>query len=137
MNDTPEYGPSERTRALGLMQVAILRAIDQNPERAFGAAITDQVSRWISRSLADAQVYVALNRLEQHGLVSTQVEFPMPSKRSRGRPRKFYALTAIGRRALENAGAYQLSGKPFMQSTSRGEYEGASQEGPNLTPVVV
>ena len=124
-----------RERALGLVQVAILRVIDRDPDRAYGAAITEQVASAVGRELADAQVYVALQRLEQHGLIGSQV-VPMPSQRSRGRPRKYYALTASGRRALESAGAYQLSTSPVWQSTSRGEHEGGKEEGP-LRPAVV
>jgi DNA-binding PadR family transcriptional regulator len=137
MNDLRQIELAERDRALGLVQVAILHVIDRNPERAYGSAITDEVSRGVGRELADGQVYVALRRLEEHGLIRSHVEFSLPSKRSRGRPRKYYALTATGRRAMENAGAYTFSNSPFMQSTSRGDDEGTSQEGPMPAPVVV
>lgn len=124
-------------RALGLIQVVILNVIDRNPAKAYGSAITDEVSRVVRRELADAQVYVALGRLEDHGLVSSVVgQVPMPSQRSRGRPRKYYALTASGRRAMEGAGAYIFSASPFMQSSERGEHEG-KEEGPMPAPVVV
>jgi PadR family transcriptional regulator, regulatory protein PadR len=116
--------PECRERALGLIQIAILRVIDCNSAQAYGSAITDQVAQAVGRELADGQVYLALQRLERHGLVSSQI-VPMPSS-SRGRPRKYYALTAMGRRALESA-AYILSNGPFMQSTKRADYEGAHQ----------
>lgn len=123
-----------RDRALGLVQVAILNVIDRNPDRAYGVAITDEVSRVVGRELTDAQVYMALQRLEEHGLVTVRVDIvSLPPKRSRGRPRKFYALTASGRKAIENAGAY-FSTSSFMQSIT---HEGASQEGLIPTPVVV
>jgi DNA-binding PadR family transcriptional regulator len=110
---------SHHDRVLGLVQVAILNVIDRNPERAYGTAITDDVSRVFGKELADAQVYIALRRLEEHGLVNSNVELiPLPSKKSRGRPRKYYALTASGRRAMESAGTYTFSTSPFMQSTS-------------------
>lgn len=120
----------ERPRVLGLIQVAILRVIDRCPAKSYGAAITDEVSRLVARELADAQVYVALQRLEEQGLVSSRVDLiPRPSKMSRGRPRKFYALTAMGRRALESAGAYTSAAVPFMQSSQGGTHEG-KEEGP-------
>lgn len=127
------------TRTLGLVQVAIMNAIINRPERAYGTAITDAVSKTVGRELSDAQVYVALGRLEEHGLIDSRVdEFPTPSKRSRGRPRKYYASTAKGRRALENAGAYTLSTSPFVKSLSitGGDHEG-TQDGPIPPPVVV
>src|SRR5260370_29305976 len=82
------FGSAERDRALGLVQVAILNVINRDPDRAYGSAITDEVSRVVDRELADAQVYIALRRLEEHGLVRSHVEIPLPSKRSRARPRK-------------------------------------------------
>jgi DNA-binding PadR family transcriptional regulator len=137
MTQSPQdlFGSAERDRALGLVQVAILNVINRDPHRAYGSAITDQVSRVVDRELADAQVYMALRRLEEHGLIRSHVEIPLPSKKSRGRPRKYYALTATGRRAMEGAGAYVFSASSFMQSTSRGDHEG--EEGPMPTPVVV
>lgn len=122
-------------RTLGLVQLAILSFIDRNPDQAYGSAITSAVSLSVGRELADAQVYVALSRMEGQGLVGSRVGIPMPSKTSRGRPRKYYALTATGRRAMESAGAYTLSNMPFKQSTSRGDYEG-KRKGPKAAPVV-
>ncbi len=130
------FRSAERDRALGLVQVAILNVINHHPDRAYGSAITDQVSRVVGRELADAQIYVALRRLEEQGVIRSRVENSKPSKKSRGHPRKYYALTATGRRALESAGAYIHSTSPFMQSTSRGEHEGDTQ-GPMPAPVVV
>lgn len=130
------FAMAERDRALGLVQVAILHVIDRNPKGAYGSAITDEVSRAVGRELADAQIYVALRRLEEHGLIGSRVGFPLPSKKSRGRPRKYYALTATGRRAMESAGAYTFSKRPFMQSTSRGDNEG-KKKGSMPSPVVV
>jgi DNA-binding PadR family transcriptional regulator len=124
-------------RALGLVQVAIMNVITNHPLRAYGIAIADQVSKLVGRDLPDAQVYVALRRLEEQGLICSRVDdVPLPSKKSRGRPRKYYASTAKGRRALESAGAYTLSIGPFMQSTLGGDYEGETT-GSTPTPVVV
>ena len=112
-------------RAPGLMQVAILNVIDRYPAKAYGSAITDEVSRLLGREIADGQVYVALRRLEEHGLIISHVDMiPSPSKKSRGHPRKYYALAAPGRRAMESAGAYTFSTSPFMQPASRGGNEG-------------
>jgi len=58
----------------------------------------------VDRELADAQVYIALRRLEEHGLVRSHVEIPLPSKRSRGRSAKVLRLDSTGRRAMESAG---------------------------------
>ena len=96
-----------RNRALGTVQVWILKVIDGDADRAYGTAITDTLSEFTGREMADAQVYVALRRLEQSGFIRAKSgDHPSePSKRSRGRPRKFYELTASGKRALESVDA--------------------------------
>ena len=108
--------PKTRHRTLGLVQVAILNHIETSPDRAYGSAITDDVSTAIGRDLADAQVYIALRRLQKQGLLCSQLSPSAPSKGTRGRPRKYYSLTALGKRALEDAGAYILSDRPVTQS---------------------
>jgi DNA-binding PadR family transcriptional regulator len=127
------FGSAERDRALGLVQVAILNVINREPDRAYGSAITVEVSRAVGRELADAQVYMALRRLEEHGLVSTRVDISVPSQRKRGHPRKYYALTASGRGALKSAGAYLPSTSP--PAIQRGENDTAN-EGPLPIPGV-
>jgi len=132
------YSYERAERVLGPMQIAILRTIDTHPDRAYGVAITACLSKMIDREVADGQIYVAIRRLEDHGFISSRVgEFPLLSKRSRGRPRVYYALTASGQRALENAAAYTSSIVPFKQSTSRGEHEGAMHTGQTPSAVVV
>jgi DNA-binding PadR family transcriptional regulator len=127
------------TRTLGLVQVAIMNVITNRPDRAYGTAITEEVSGIVGREFSDAQIYVALGRLEDHGLISSHIdEISTPSKKSRGRPRKYYASTAKGLRALKDAGAYTLSTSPFMKSLAPfgGDHEG-TQNGPLPPPVVV
>lgn len=128
-----------RERTLGLIQLAVLSVVSRGPNRSYGSAITDDVSKVVGREFADAQIYMALQRLEGHGFLTSRVdEIPAPSKRTRGRPRKYYALTAKGRRALESASTYILSTQPVMQSASRGNDEDeASTIGPTPTPVMV
>lgn len=103
-------------RQIGLMQVAILRAINLHPESAYGSAIADQISTESGQEVSDAQVYVAIRRLEARDLIR-EAEMPRgltsqntPSKGSRGRPRKYYSLTGSGRRALHHAGSLLNNG---------------------------
>lgn len=124
-----------QSRTLGLIQLAILHLIGSRPTEAFGVAIANAASDHFGRDVTDPQIYVALKRLEAHGFVITTTEnVRLPSKRSRGRPRKYYALTLKGRRAIEAAGNYIPSTKPFMNP--RGKNEGKTSKGPKPTPVV-
>lgn len=120
------------------MQIAILRAIQSDPARAYGAAITDVVSRATGHDLPDAQVYVALMRLEAQGFVAARIEeTPVRSKRTRGRPRKFYAVTASGRDALESAGNYIAGASLVERCLNIGPRDDEGpQEGPMPAPVV-
>lgn len=113
-----------RHRTLGLVQVAILNQIETSPDRAYGSAITDDVSTATGRHLADAQVYVALRRLEKQGLLCSQLSPSAPSKGTRGRPRKYYSLSAKGKRALEDADAYTLSARPVKHAVQEDDLDG-------------
>jgi DNA-binding PadR family transcriptional regulator len=86
-------------RFLGPVQVAILRSIERNPAEAYGAAITTELHESVGGELVDAQVYIALKRMESRGLVKGISE----SGGRRGRPRKVYSLTGSGRQALKQA----------------------------------
>mgnify|MGYP001815383002 CR=1 FL=1 len=114
-----------------------MSAIETEPDAAYGTAITRKVSDMTGRDMADAQVYVALQRLEHQGLLKSVSEdaLPKPSKRTRGRPRKFYELTATGKRALAAAGAY-VNLDAADQQISKEIKHGGSKKAPTLTPVV-
>ena len=125
-----------QVRALGLVQLAILRVIGTQPARSFGVAIAEAVSHHTDREISDPQIYVALKRLETHGFVSSSTEeVRLPSKRSRGRPRKYYSLTPKGRRAIETAGNYVILAEPFKKP-KRGKSEGKTSPRPKTASVV-
>jgi DNA-binding PadR family transcriptional regulator len=112
-----------------------MQAIDQSPEAAYGNGIADQVSRMVRASVSDAQIYVALHRLEDRALIESWVDMtPGSSNRPRGRPRKYYRLTAVGRKILEQLTV--PSAVPFTQSRERDADEGEKETGPTPTPVV-
>lgn len=112
--------PSLRT--LGSIQLHILRAVGANAAEAYGTAVTDRVNAELGRDIPDAQVFLALQRLTDHGLVEKAADQnPMLSERTRGRPRVFYSLTSSGRRALENAGTYAIEPHPIAKQSQRGK----------------
>lgn len=114
-----------------------MSAIEAESKSAYGTAIAKKVSDMTGREMADAQVYVALQRLEHQGLLISLSDSttPQPSTRSRGRPRKFYELTATGKRALAAAGAYINLGTADQRSAKE-RRNGRYEEGPDLAPVV-
>lgn len=91
---------SNTNRSLGITQLAVMSAIRNHPEKAYGTAIAEFVSSDLNKEVSDAQVFVTLGRLERHGFVESGKITPEPSG-VRGRPKKIYNLTASGKRALE------------------------------------
>lgn len=91
---------------LGGFEHRVLLATVQIGERAYTAAIVDELERRTGRQVAPSAVYIALQRLEHRGLVISQVrrEAEVGDKR----PRRYFRATpeAIGmlleaRRELE------------------------------------
>jgi DNA-binding PadR family transcriptional regulator len=78
----------------------VIRSIRHLGLQASGTGIRDLLARQTGEEIESARVYVALLRLERKGLVSATDETERPAGR-RGRPRRIYALTATGLRALE------------------------------------
>jgi DNA-binding PadR family transcriptional regulator len=94
---------------VGPVQAKILSFIATQPEQSHGVGIARHLRAIFDPDLTDAQAYVALKRLEARGLVSSVTaskdkQETTPSKRSRGRPHKYYSLTPSGMRALSNVG---------------------------------
>ena len=116
------------TKTLGLIQAAILSAINSQPEQAYGSAIASRVSAQMDREIPDGQVYTALLRLEAHGMVETISKSVEPSRRGRGRPRKYYKLTAAGLRALQRAVLVTSVTAPQIQQSSEKGAEHAGNE---------
>jgi DNA-binding PadR family transcriptional regulator len=85
----------DRNRRLGFGTVAILQALDHG--RAFGFDIMD------GTGLTAGTVYPALDRLEDLGYARSRWEAESVAHRD-GRPaRRYFEITAAGRKALADA----------------------------------
>lgn len=79
----------------GTLDMLVLKALSLEPMHGWG--ITERLEQW-SKSvlrLNQGSLYPALYRLEKQGLVSSSWETTEKNRRAR-----YYALTAVGRRAL-------------------------------------
>jgi len=80
----------------GTLDVLVLRAVADSPNHGYG------IARWLREAtdgdlvIEDGALYTALHRLEARGLLRADWK---PS--DTGRRAKYYALTARGRRALD------------------------------------
>jgi DNA-binding PadR family transcriptional regulator len=98
-----------RNRRIGLGTTAILQALDTG--RRFGFDIMD------ATGLTAGTVYPALERLEDLGFVRSRWESETVAHRD-GRPaRRYFEITAIGRRALTDS----LARYPLLQAAPRPE----------------
>lgn len=88
---------------LGAFEQAVLLAVWNLAGQAYGRAILRGTQAALDRQSAAGAVYATLDRLEQKGLVSSRVESGTPVRS--GRARRYYRLTAVGVKALNDSKA--------------------------------
>jgi PadR family transcriptional regulator, regulatory protein PadR len=80
----------------GTLDLVVLRALPDGPKHGY------EVARWVRQTtqgaltVDDGALYTALHRLEKRGLLQSEWGATEQNRRA-----KFYALTAAGRRQLE------------------------------------
>lgn len=84
---------------LGDFEQLVLFSVLHLEEEAYGVSIRESIEERTGRTVSSGAIYTTLGRLEERGLVSSD-ERHTPG---RGRPRRYYALTAAGARALMDA----------------------------------
>ena len=89
--------------SLGLFEQAVLLAVIELGEEAYGRAILEQVQTRLKRDVAAGAVHATLNRLEEKRLLKSRLG-PGTEIRA-GHPRRYYAVQARGRTALNDARA--------------------------------
>src|SRR5262245_26102812 len=86
---------------LGELEHVILLALLRLGPDAYGVPIVDELTRHSSRPVLRPSVYLALRRLEAKGLVRSRLGDPEP--RRGGRARRYFEVSAAGRRALRES----------------------------------
>jgi PadR family transcriptional regulator PadR len=106
-----------RETYLGEFEQLVLFAVLRLDE-ASGVAIHDEIETRTGRGVSPGAIYTTLGRLEERGLVSSEV--PTPTPRRVGRPRKHYTLRPAGARALRDAygGLHALAGGHLSKLTT-------------------
>jgi PadR family transcriptional regulator, regulatory protein PadR len=80
-----------------LVMLAVLRLDDE----AYGTSIREALKVRAERDVSPGAIFTTLERLESRGLVSSR--YGEPTAERGGRSKRFYKLTADGRRALARA----------------------------------
>jgi PadR family transcriptional regulator PadR len=83
---------------LGELEQVVLLAALQAGDDAYGIVIAREIERRTGRELSLPTVYKTLARMEEKGLVTSSLGDPTPERG--GRRKRFFALTAPGRREL-------------------------------------
>src|SRR5262245_21582977 len=91
--ETPALGDFEQLVLLGVLRLG--------QDRAYGAAIRQEIHARSGRDVSINAVYTTLDRLEGKGFLKSHVGDPTPQRG--GRRRKFYGVRPAGIAALRQA----------------------------------
>ena len=87
-------------RLLTDLEFMILLAILRLPEHAYGVMIGREIEQRGKRTVTRAALYVALDRLEDSGLVRSTLGDPTPERG--GRAKRYFTVTTTGVRAVQD-----------------------------------
>jgi DNA-binding PadR family transcriptional regulator len=82
-------------------QVVLLAILRRQGDGAYGISIRAEIAACTKRDPAPGAIYTTLMRLERKGLVTSSEGEPTPQRR--GRPKRYYRVTAEGVRLLKRA----------------------------------
>ena len=89
-----------RIPGIGELELAVLLCVARNGDDAYGAVIRRDLSARAHRDYAVGAIYVTLQRLEEKGLVTSEMSEPTAVRG--GRSKRVYRVTAAGSKALRN-----------------------------------
>jgi DNA-binding PadR family transcriptional regulator len=96
-----------RDRSLGEFEELVLLMVAALHNEAYGVVILEHLEEKLSRKVNISAVHVALKRLEDKGF--TRSRFGGITSDRGGRRKKFYAITALGKRVLDEQYALRTS----------------------------
>lgn len=96
---------------IGELEELVLLTVGILYKDAYGVAVMDEIERQTGRSLNISAVHAVLSRLEEKGLVKSQMSSPTAERG--GRRKRIFLLTSSGKRAL--ADANELRNQLFNQ----------------------
>jgi PadR family transcriptional regulator, regulatory protein PadR len=85
-------------RFLTDFELMVMLAVLRIREDAYGVSIAREIEETGGRAVTHAAVYVALERLGEHGLVTSQLGDPTPERG--GRAKKLFGVTPAGLQAV-------------------------------------
>lgn len=86
---------------LGEFEQIVLLALIQLGDEAYGVLVRQEISTRTARDVSIGAIYSTLDRLEGKGFVTSALGESTPERG--GRAKRYFALTAAGRKALEES----------------------------------
>lgn len=86
---------------IGELEELVLLTVGILYKEAYGVAVMDEIEKQTGRSLNISAIHAVLKRLEEKGLVTS--EMSEPTNERGGRRKRIFNLTAAGRKALIEA----------------------------------
>lgn len=88
---------------LGEFEEVVMLTVAILHDEAYGVSIKKEIERRLSRNVSVGALQTALTRLEEKGYVKSR-EGETTAARA-GRPKKYFQVTALGKRAIEHTKA--------------------------------
>src|ERR1700692_293832 len=83
---------------LGNFELFVMLAVIRLGKEAYGVPISREIKERASRSVTFGSLYATLERLEQKGLISSELGEPTPERG--GRAKKYFRVTTKGLREV-------------------------------------
>ena len=96
---------------IGELEELVLLIVGVLYKDAYGVAVMDELARQTGRELNISAVHAVLTRLEEKGLLTSEMSDPTGERG--GRRKRIFSLTAAGKRALEETN--ELRNQLFKQ----------------------
>ena len=86
-------------QSLGEFEELVLLVVAAHHQQAYGVLILDQLQKHLNKKLNISAIHVALKRMEKKGFVESR--FGGITEERGGRRKKFYVVTALGKKVLD------------------------------------
>jgi DNA-binding PadR family transcriptional regulator len=96
---------------IGELEELVLLIVGVLYKEAYGVAVMDELAQQTGRELNISAVHAVLTRLEEKGLLTSEMSDPTGERG--GRRKRIFSLTALGKRALEETN--ELRNQLFKQ----------------------
>lgn len=98
-------------QSIGEFEELVLLVVAANHNEAYGVLILQQLEEKLKKKVNISAIHVALKRMENKGFVESK--FGGITKERGGRRKKYYVITAFGKKVLDNQ--YNLRTSIYQQ----------------------